>query len=389
MADIQLLGSYCSLPTRKVGADGKGGIDRVRMDLEARTAEWYMVECFTRYFKQRYPDSEVISEISYLDTKRFRGAMAILVKWMQAEYRNVLSRKALKKNITSQRAGGRLRSDMLGVRIEGSTMILELVEVTTVGEAADAEVEDVQHKIDTLNRYVVGEALKEMLAVQRSGLVGIGAPTQIDVRRSTWRPYWNELYYPLVPTQPATGAPGGVKFEWICYKPTFRPDGIGKDGLVLYEIHSTPLPQGVPVEVLRRVARRLRELENQHQLVLLPAMQQYWDDNAADRRELQKWLAIGLGAALIVTLVVLTWPAAVPLAVGAAEATEAAGAAAAVADVAGTAGAAADAPQLASAVRYADGASKVAQFIEKAQMALRPALAAGVAGGVAGVVGNR
>ncbi|MFH8562472.1 hypothetical protein [Streptomyces sp. NPDC017988] len=115
------------------------------------------------------------------------------------------------------------------------------------------------------------------------------------MRRSTWRPYWNELYYPLVPAQSSTGAPGNVKYEWICYKPTFRPDGIGKDGLVLYEIHTTPLPQGAPLEVLKRIARRLRELENQHQLVLLPAMQQYWDENTADSRELKKWLAIGLG----------------------------------------------------------------------------------------------
>ncbi|MEV5545953.1 hypothetical protein AB0L35_07390 [Streptomyces sp. NPDC052309] len=320
----------------------------------------------------------MISEISYLDTKRFRGAMAILVKWMYAEYRNVLSRRALKKNITSQRAGGRLRSDMLGVRTEGSTMVLELVEVTTVGEADKAETEDVQHKIDTLRRHVVDEALKEMLAVQRSGRFGIGAPAQIDVRRSTWRPYWNELYYPLVPAQAATGGPGRVRYEWICYKPTFRPDGIGKDGLVLYEIHSTPLPQGVPVEVLRRVARRLRELENQHQLVLLPAMQQYWDDNAADRRELQKWLAIGLGAALVVTLVVMAWPAAVPRAVGAAEA---AGTAGASAEAAGTA---AGAAQLASAIRYADAAAKVAGFLERAQAALRPLLPAGAAGGFVG-----
>lgn len=190
----------------------------------------------------------------------------------------------------------------------------------------------------------------------------------------------------MILIQPAAGGPGSVKFEWICYKPTFRPDGIGKDGLVLYEIHSTRLPQGVPVEVLKKVARRLRELENQHQLVLLPAMQQYWDDNAADRRELQKWLAVGLGAALIVTLVVMAWPAAVPLAIGA---TEAAGAAGAAADVVGTVGTAADAAQPASAVRYADGASKVARFIDQAQTALRPVLAAGAVGGAAGFVGNR
>ncbi|MFF8644002.1 hypothetical protein [Streptomyces sp. NPDC015345] len=379
MADIPLLDSYCSLPTRKVGADGNGNTDGMRRYLEALTAEYHMIECFTKYYTQRYPDSEVFSEISYLNTKRFRGATEILAKWILAEYRNVFGRAALKRDIRTQTSGGQLRSDMLGVRTEGTTMLLELVEVTTVDEADAAEVEDLQHKMDTLRRFVIGPALKEMLTLQRAGRVSIGAPTRIEVRRSTWRPYWNELYYPLVPTQPSTGAPGNVKYEWICYKPTFRPDGIGKDGLVLYEIHTTPLPQGAPLEVLKRVARRLRELENQHQLVLLPAMQQYWDDNTADSRELKKWLAIGLGAVLLVTLVVLAWPTAVSLAAAAAETTGAAGAAGAA-----EAAAAAEAAQLANAVRYAQSAAKVPGYFERAQAAMRPLLSGGLGQGLAG-----
>ncbi|MEV0123299.1 hypothetical protein AB0I16_17510 [Streptomyces sp. NPDC050703] len=383
MADIQLIDSFCSLPTRKVGADGNGNVDGRRRYLEALTAEYYMVECFTKYYTQRYPDSEVISEISYLNTKRFRGATEILAKWMLAEYRNVFGRDALKRDIKTQTSGRQLRSDMLGVRTEGTTMLLELVEVTTVDEAKDAEAEDLQHKMDTLRRFVIDPALKEMLTLQRAGRVSIGAPTRIEVRRSTWRPYWNELYYPLVPTRPSTGAPGSVTYEWICYKPTFRPDGIGKDGLVLYEIHTTPLPQGAPLEVLKRVARRLRELENQHQLVLLPAMQQYWDENTADSRELKKWIAVGLGAALLVTVVVLAWPTALPLAAAATETAGAAGAAGA-AEVAAEAAAAARAAQLANAARYAQSATKVPGYFERAQAALRPLVAGGPGRGLVG-----
>ncbi|MGI5246051.1 hypothetical protein [Dactylosporangium sp. CA-139066] len=360
MADLQLMGSYCSLPTRRVGQGALPGW------VESRTAEWYMVECFTRFYQQRYPGSEVISELSYLDVDRFRGAMAILVKWMQAEFRNVLSRKALKGDIRSERSGRKLRADMLGVRSDGTAMILELVEVTTVEQAAETEAEDIQHKIQTLERYVTGEALKEMQYIQRASGVSL-APQTIEVRPATWRPYWNELYYPLVPTQMPAAAPGSIKFEWICYRPTFRPDGVGKDGLVLYEIHSTRLPDAVPMEVLRRVARRLRELENQHQLVLLPAMQRYWDDNGNDRKELQKWLAVGLGAALVVTLVFLAWPAAVPLAA------EAAGAGLASAGEA-------EILTLANAARYATAAARIAEFFERAQAALRPLLIGGTPG---------
>ncbi|MBW5424953.1 hypothetical protein GKQ77_25875 [Streptomyces sp. BG9H] len=375
MADVPFLDHYCALPTRPVGNDGEGNRDRVRQDLEALTAELYVAERFTEYFRRRYPDSEVISQLNLLDANRFRGATEILAKWIIAEYRNEFGRDALKQNIKTQTPGRQLRSDMLGVRAEGTTMVLELVEVTTVGQAKKTEIEDLQHKTDVLTRFVIEPALKEMLALQRAGRVSIGAPTRIEIRRSTWRPSWNELYYPLVPLP---GARGNVKYEWICYKPTFRPDGIGKDGLVLYEIHTTALPQGVPVEVLRRVARRLRELENQHQLVLLPAMQQYWDDNAADSRELKKWLAIGLGAALLVTLVVLAWPTAVPLAAGVAEGSGAAAAA-------GTAEAAAvEAAQLANAVRYAESATKVPGYFERAQAALRPLLSGGPGRGLVG-----
>lgn len=384
MADIRLLDSFCSLPTRKVGADANGNTDAMRRYLEGLTAEYYMVECFTKYYTQRYPDSEVFSEISYLNTKRFRGVTEILAKWMLREYRNVFGRDALRRDIRTQTSGRQLRSDILGVRTEGTTLVLELVEVTTVDEAKDAEVEDLQHKMDTLKRFVIGPALQEMLALQRAGRVSLGVPTSIDVRRSTWRPYWHELYYPLLPAQAATGAPGSVKYEWICYKPTFRPDGIGKDGLVLYEIHTTPLPQGVPLEVLNRVARRLRELENQHQLVLLPAMQQYWDDNAADGRELKKWLAIGLGAALLVTLVVLAWPAAVPLATAAVETAGAASATGAAEAAAAEAAAAVRAAQLANAVRYTQSATKVPGYFERAQAALRPLLAGGPGLGLVG-----
>ncbi|MEU6125530.1 hypothetical protein [Streptomyces sp. NPDC047123] len=381
MTDIRLLDSFCSLPTRKVGADANGDISGMRSHLESLTAEYYMVECFTKYYRQRHPDSEVISAISFLNTKRYRGAMEILAKWILAEYRNALSRKALQGDIKTQTSGRALRSDILGVRTEGTTMLLELVEVSTVDQADKTEVEDIQHKMDTLKRFVVEPALQEMLTRQRTGQVSIGAPTSIEVRRSTWRPYWNELYYPLLPTRASTGQPGSVTYEWICYKPTFRPDGVGKDGLVLYEIHTTRLPQGAPLEVLRRVARRLRDLENQHQLVLLPAMQQYWEDNAADSRELKKWLTIGLGAALLVTLVVLAWPVAAPLVAATAET---AGAAGAVEATTAEAAAAAQAAQLANAVRYTEQATKVPGYFARAQEALRPLLHNGPGLGLVG-----
>ena len=327
---IDFFENYCLVPSRPV--------NNRFPSLEAVQAEMWIWTYFRNYYKRQYGDYNtfVVTGLSYL-TQDYRGNTAfkgveqlstniydgvrqyteyylkgipnssvfnIILKWLRSDFRNMYSGN---QKDFSKLSGGLRKPDILGIRFEGNKIIMELLEVTTEGQASSTIVEDLNSKRDILEKAVKHGIENEINDIQISTGTSI-SPSTIEIIYSKWKPDKNQLIIPLLSN---VGTSKTVKFEWICYKPTFRyNDNNGQDGLILYEIHSVGTPEMVPKRVLEKVASEIRRLMRQHtfELTLTPFLTNYWSSNKSDEHELITLISYGLGISLIIVLAILLLP---------------------------------------------------------------------------------
>lgn len=281
----------CFSPTRPVG---KG-------DPMAEFAELIVLALFRTSFLREH-GGIVLSQLEFLTVRTLYPAVNAFLDAMANDFTNVFSASSKRAaaragDLSKLRPGGFRKPDMIGISPPGPDGILvELVEVTTVGEAGSTLVEDLGAKLDTLNNFVLPILQLELEDSLSQSVV------PITVRASKWRPRPGQLVWP-VPLAQASN-----RIEWICLKPTFRQSPpLGVDGLVLYEVHSVPLPAPVPQDVLDRLKEEMRRRQSQPAFLLQPSLAQYWEANPADREALVAAAAV-LGVALVAALVILFLP---------------------------------------------------------------------------------
>jgi hypothetical protein len=263
------------------------GVTRGPEWYESQWAELLTLEYFRRDFMRRYaPPALVIGQLEYLSLLTGNRVIDQLLTRMARDFVNELSRVALRKDLGTERAGGRLKPDILGIAIRPTgDVILEVVEVTTEKQAATTLEEDVKHKLQVLREKVLST---DVTALETDYFSRSGGSTRFIASASKWRPNWDQMIYPLVGREIGASA---RRIEWLCFAPTFRfapPSGL--DGLILYELHSVGVPQFVPEEVLRKLAAEIRRQKqirqaSQAMQTLTPWItEDYWRRNAADKQ---------------------------------------------------------------------------------------------------------
>jgi hypothetical protein len=287
------LNSLCVAPTRKVG----------RGDRVAKWAETIAFALYSAHFMSEHPGGIVLPELDFLTVRTRFPAVNKFLDSMVTDFKNVFSNssKAAARrtgDLSKLRDGGFRKPDMLGISPPGPQgIIVELVEVTTEGEASSTIKEDLQGKIDALNNFVL--PILQILLEEE----GRSSFAPVVIRASKWRPGPAEVAWPLLDgtTQPQ---PANPSIEWICFKPTFRvapPTGI--DGLILYEVHKVGVGGLVPQEVVIRLRDELRQKKMQPGPQLLPVLQRHWQLNPGDRDLLLKFGAVAAGALLVVLII--------------------------------------------------------------------------------------
>ncbi len=292
---------------------------------EWKWAESLVAEYFRQDFARRFgPPYLVLGQLDYLTQLTGRKTIDSILTRMAQNFRNELAKVPLRKDIRSNRPGGSLRPDVLGIAVTTGGIVIELVEVTTFGQAATTLVEDVENKLRALNEKVLTEDISVLESdyYQRSG-----ARTVLSVGPSHWRPRWDQMVFPLPPVSGGAANDNAI-LEWICYWPTYRfnpsgaPNSAGVDGLILYEIHRVRQPSLVPKEVLDRLREEVRRKEAQRRLANRPltltpwVTEDYWQTNKGDKDALLLVAGIG-GIALLGLLAWALWPVVAATAVGA------------------------------------------------------------------------
>ena len=273
---------------------------------EWQWAELLIWEYFRRDFRARFGEpSLVVGQLGYLNQLTGKSLIDEALKRMQEGFRNELAKAPLRKDIASDRSGGFLKPDVLGIAVGANGINVELVEVTTYMQADSTLTQDLGNKLRALQE----KALNTDTSVIESDYYGrSGGRLTFDVRASKWRPRWDQMVFPLPPT-------GNKKIEWICYWPTFRfdPSGSGGssgvDGLILYEIHSLGNPALVPREVLDRLREEVRRKKAAGSTLSPWISESYWKANSGDRDALLGLAAVA-GIALLAVLCVTFWPVA-------------------------------------------------------------------------------
>jgi len=255
---------------------------------------------FKQDFHRRYgPSARVLSSLDYVigpGTGDFRRDT--LLKWMVTDFKLAYSMGKIPKS-GIQREGRNRKADVLGIGLaDDGTMHLELVEVTTRRQAAKTLATEVEAKVAILNEKVIPHALEEMRQTALRDRQ-TPAPHAIAAAPSKWRPDPMQRVWPFAPQGTST-----ANLDWLCFWPTFQhepPDGV--DGLVLYEMHTQPWPQGVGVEVIRRIVNQLPKMHSRDELVLIPELAEYWRRHPSDQRALREAAVWGIAVVMCLALV--------------------------------------------------------------------------------------
>jgi hypothetical protein len=267
-------------------------------------AELYVYFNYLSWFQGKYASGIVLPQTDFVNVRTRIPLVDAFLDAMADDFKNVFSNKSVAAarkagDLSKLRPGGFRKPDMLGIARDGEGVLVELVEVTTDGEAPSTIREDLGEKLDTLNNLVLPILVAKLTERLSQTLVSV------RIRPSPWRPSPGQLIYPL-PTVAAGAAASGQKVEWLCYKPTFRrfpPNGT--DGLVLYEVHSVGTPQLVPKEVVDRLKSAYKRVNQPVGPHLLPWAQNYWQSNPADRDVVL--LALGVAGVAVVALLVVAF----------------------------------------------------------------------------------
>lgn len=289
-------------------------------------AQLYALGLFRADFRSRYPVGETFSEwdlVGRINVGTGQVGPDLVLRQIKTDFRNYYAKN--QKNRLRIAAGtpasglieGRsIRADGLGIGLDPlrDAIVAELMEVTTIDEAAETIAEDIQPKVALLQgpiKTLVDRELAELRlrssTALPSKLIAYGTPWIIPPPLS------------IVPIfQPVSSTPYAT-YRWICFAPTytFRPMPIGPfstgvepenapaRGLIVYSYHEAASPAGVPHEVIVRIrewAKQQARREQRLELLPISDVTRYWEDNTAD---LKKLLAYAAGATLAVAAVVL------------------------------------------------------------------------------------
>ncbi|WP_406327329.1 hypothetical protein [Streptomyces sp. NBC_00203] len=268
--------------------------------------EYTAAELFIRYqfgdwFRKKYGavGSAVTWQLDFLFTsyeaEQFSPVVGTIFKYMRSDFANPPSldkmarfRRNRETGTLTERLlndvinfiGGFRKPDMCGVTDSVDPARIELVEVSTEGQRAETR-KELQEKMDQLRNQVVRPAMAEILT---AGLHAGYSPgvSNIVVAPSAFRPAIRICPLPVPFTTNPDGSETPLRFDWICYEPTFAdPTGLGEDGLVLYHIHSVSVEDlrglKVPAELLTDARRAIQRFTFNRQFPqLLPELQPVW-----------------------------------------------------------------------------------------------------------------
>lgn len=298
-------------------------------------AELYIFFWFSADFKNRYPDGIVLRDREYLSTTvTGQKALDIVLRRLRTDFRNIyeqrknkeLVRQGAKPRPNDLRMGGARKPDAIGLAIDHKrrAIVCELVEVSTLGQASSTMREDIQDKLDILRGPVKARIDADLrLMNERASLIA----TEFVAFGSAYIPGPAARQVPLLSPAPQS-ASSAISFEWICYWPTCErrlcmsgplnylaePETAPTRGLILYEIHTTPNPAVVKaMEALwKRFERWYRERTGSlaPSLDLIPSMaRRYWNDQPDELEIVLGYVALGLGALLVIAAAIYLAPA--------------------------------------------------------------------------------
>jgi hypothetical protein len=289
-------------------------------------AQSYALALFRADFRGRIPAGETFSEWDLFRQNTGRSTIDLTLRQISKDFRNYYSKSQKNRALIAKgtpasglREGRQLRADGLGLGLDPMqrAIVCELMEVTTVDEADDAMIEDIQPKLALLRgpiKTLVDGQLRELRQVS-------SVPDKFLASGTPW------IIPPdlmIVPIFPETGTSiASTNYRWICFAPTYtyRPMPIGNmvlepetapaRGLIAYSFHEFTGGASVPVSVFVRFqkwaeqqARAMTRLE----LLPTPVYTQYWRDNSDDLKLLLGYLGLGVLAIAVVALAIYLAP---------------------------------------------------------------------------------
>jgi len=220
----------CSADFRALAMICLGSPQSAPTPLEAEASQLRIVQLFRADFLRRYPDGIVISELEYMGrTTAAPNHPGPLVIPGKARLTTVLA--ALASDFRRWIGNRDYRKcDAMG--ISGDGVSAELLEVTTVDNAASATAQ-------TISKLAI---LKE--TVNRIHNLAV------DWRPTIWRPGPDQLFYNI-------SQGNSRQFRYLCFQPTYRVEAPA--GVILYEVHVVERPQvPVPIQIPQDASDRLR-----------------------------------------------------------------------------------------------------------------------------------
>ncbi|MFC7259997.1 hypothetical protein [Streptomyces lutosisoli] len=268
---------------------------------EYTAAELFIREQFRHWFRGQYGTygSAITWQLDFLFTsyeaEKFSPTVGTILKYMRSDFANPPSLDKMARfrrnretgkltdrllNDVINFIGGFRKPDMCGITDSVDPARIELVEVSTEGQRAETR-KELQEKMDQLRNQVVRPAMAEILTAALHGSYSAGV-SNIVVAASAFRPTIRICPLPVPFTTNADGSQTPLRYDWICYEPTFAdPTGLGEDGLVLYHIHSISVEElrkrNVPPDLLNDAERAIRRFTlNRQAPQLLPELQPVW-----------------------------------------------------------------------------------------------------------------
>jgi hypothetical protein len=210
-------------------------------ELDSQVAESRAYEWFRADFLRRHPTGEVMTQYEYLNRTTFAGAGGTPVR-IAGKPRITALIDSMSDNFRRHvRFGDFRKPDGVGMVELGDLVRVELLEVTTAGNASSA-MRQMREKMELLRGVV-----------SRAGGLSFG----LDVMGTPWRPSESQKNWPAVPQQ-------GESARWVCFDPTER--NRPPAGVTLYEVHAAP--RGKPQHALSpstQAALRQGFAANRHQ----------------------------------------------------------------------------------------------------------------------------
>jgi hypothetical protein len=301
-------------------------------------AELWVRECYGNYFRTQQPIPQLITwqlERFFKNYDPHDPVLELVMTIIERDFHNVLNPRLVKKFYALLKAkapesellallkeigpGGARKPDMLGISAN-RTLIFDGLEVGTV-KGAKGTYDELHHKLDIIKDIVVPQLKIELpqLAIRLSkGLRSMSVPNDVTVNGSSFRLAPSQRILPL-PVR-ISGSGKARYADWICYHPTMTwqlpgssPPGPnaaqGTDGLVIYHIHRTPLPN-LPETVKRHVERELERWKRQQGLILelnpalAYAFKQSRSEWEPETRRLFAYFGVGV---LLLACVVVAW----------------------------------------------------------------------------------